>query len=94
MMQNEWKGARKVERSTVRKRLPVKVFIERTRQMEPRRMNQLVLAIIADLAISHYPLLVLAQTAATRAGSPTFEVASIRQNANPNPRWKMYFTAD
>ena len=60
--------------------------------MDHGHVNQLVLAIIADLAIAHYPL--LAQTAATPAGTPTFEVASIRQNANPNPRWNMYFTAD
>ncbi len=59
--------------------------------MDPRRVNQLVLAIIADIAISHCSL--LAQTAATPGGTPAFEVASIRQNTNPNPRWNMYFTA-
>ncbi len=36
----------------------------------------------------------LAQTPASTAGSPAYEVASIRQNMNPNPRWSMSFTPD
>jgi uncharacterized protein (TIGR03435 family) len=53
---------------------------------------RVVLVIIADVAIAHCPL--IAQEAATPAGTPTFEVASVRQNPNPNPRWKMSFTPD
>jgi uncharacterized protein (TIGR03435 family) len=60
--------------------------------MDHRSVRKLVLVIIADLAIAHCPL--LAQTAATPVGNPKFEVASIRQNNNPNPGWQMYFTAD
>lgn len=55
-------------------------------------IRRLVLVILADLVIAHCPL--LAQTAVTPSGTPTLEVASIRQNINPNPRWKMSFTAD
>jgi uncharacterized protein (TIGR03435 family) len=38
-------------------------------------------------------LIAAAQTAVP-AKAPTFEVASIRQNMNPNPHWHMFFTAD
>jgi uncharacterized protein (TIGR03435 family) len=34
------------------------------------------------------------QSPAPAAPAPSFEVASIRENANPNPRWRMSFTAD
>jgi uncharacterized protein (TIGR03435 family) len=60
--------------------------------MDLGRVRQVVLVIIADVAIAHCPL--VAQTAATPAGTPTFEVASIRQNLSSNPRWKMSFTPD
>lgn len=36
----------------------------------------------------------VAQTIAPSASAPSFEVASVRQNQNPNPRWNMYFTPD
>jgi uncharacterized protein (TIGR03435 family) len=55
-------------------------------------VRQLGLVIIANFVIVRCPL--WAQTAAKAAGTPTFEVASIRENTNPNPRWNMYFTAD
>lgn len=45
---------------------------------------------LSGLAFAHWPL--SAQT--SPAGTPVFEVASIRQNMNPNPRWRMGFTAD
>jgi uncharacterized protein (TIGR03435 family) len=41
-----------------------------------------------------YASIALAQTRAAPAQAPGFEVASIRQNMNPNPRWRMSFTAD
>lgn len=39
------------------------------------------------------PLVSLAQTTAA-ASTPEYEVASVRQNLNPNPSWRMGFTAD
>ena len=60
--------------------------------MDDGSFRQVVPAIIAYLAIAHAPL--FAQTATTPADTPTFEVASIRQNTNPNPRWNMSFTPD
>ena len=35
-----------------------------------------------------------AQTAATNTERPAYEVVSVRQNLNPNPAWRMNFTAD
>lgn len=35
-----------------------------------------------------------AQTAATNTEGPAYEVASVKQNLNPNPAWRMDFTAD
>jgi uncharacterized protein (TIGR03435 family) len=55
-------------------------------------LRQVVLLIIAAPAISPCPL--TAQTAGTPAGPPAFEVASIHQNLNPNPRWNINFTPD
>lgn len=60
--------------------------------MNPGRGRKVVFATILGLMIVYCPL--MAQTAATPAETPTFEVASIRQNLNPNPAWSMYFTAD
>jgi len=60
--------------------------------MDHLSLRQVVLALITDLTIAH--CLLFAQTAATPAGTPTFEVAIIRQNTNPNPRWNMNFTQD
>jgi uncharacterized protein (TIGR03435 family) len=55
-------------------------------------IREVAIVVIAELAIACSPL--MAQTAATPAGAPRFEVASIRQDMNPNPRWNMYFTPD
>jgi uncharacterized protein (TIGR03435 family) len=60
--------------------------------MDHEGLRQIAPAIIAYLVIAPVPL--LAQTAAKAGSTPTFEVASIRQNMNPNPRWNMYFTPD
>lgn len=76
----------------LKKRLPVRLFIGGAGQMDHRSFRQLALVITADLAIAHCSL--LAQTPAIPSSPPTFEVASIRQNTNPNPRWNMSFTAD
>jgi hypothetical protein len=48
--------------------------------------------LLVDLTIACCPL--MAQTVAPPASAPTFEVASIRQNNNPDPHWSMNFTAD
>ncbi len=37
---------------------------------------------------------VLAQTLAVSQAAPGYEVVSIRQNLNPQPRWQMSFTRD
>jgi uncharacterized protein (TIGR03435 family) len=34
------------------------------------------------------------QAASTTEKAPRYEVASVKENTNPNPRWNMYFTAD
>jgi uncharacterized protein (TIGR03435 family) len=47
---------------------------------------------ITALAVVHCSL--FAQTASAPPDTPAFEVASIRQNMNPNPRWSMNFTAN
>jgi uncharacterized protein (TIGR03435 family) len=48
------------------------------------------------LAITGFVLATLFATAQTPplARTPTFEVASVKQNLNPNPRWHMSFTPD
>jgi uncharacterized protein (TIGR03435 family) len=60
--------------------------------MDYKAVRQFAFAITASLAIAHCRL--LAQALATPTGIPTYEVASIRQNTNPNPAWSMGFTAD
>jgi uncharacterized protein (TIGR03435 family) len=60
--------------------------------MDSGSIRHVVLVTIAALAVAHRPL--LAQTAATPAASPAYEVASIHQNMNPDPRWNLYFTPD
>lgn len=60
--------------------------------MDHGNLRQVVPAITACLVVAHASL--VAQTAPVLASAPTFEVASIRQNMNPNPRWKMSFTPD
>jgi uncharacterized protein (TIGR03435 family) len=60
--------------------------------MDQGSVRQLVLVIIADLAIAHCPL--LAQSTATSASTPTFDVVSVRENLTPQPRWRMSFTDD
>jgi uncharacterized protein (TIGR03435 family) len=60
--------------------------------MHHRSFRQIVLVTIADLAIALCPL--WAQSMAIPASTPTFEVASIRQNMNPNPAWSLNFTND
>jgi uncharacterized protein (TIGR03435 family) len=60
--------------------------------MDNRIFRQAVPATVAYLVFAYFPL--LSQTGTAPAGTPTFEVASIRQNMNPNPRWNMSFTPD
>ena len=49
---------------------------------------------IAVAACAVAPLSFAQSAANAAAAGPAFEVASIRQNMNPNPRWRMFFTAD
>jgi uncharacterized protein (TIGR03435 family) len=60
--------------------------------MYDRSFGRIVFVIMVDMAIAHFPL--LGQAVDAPVGAPTFEVASITQNMNPNPRWNMYFTQD
>lgn len=60
--------------------------------MNHENFRRLLFVILTDLAMAHSFL--SAQTPIAAADSPTFEVASIRQNLNPNPRWNMAFTPD
>jgi uncharacterized protein (TIGR03435 family) len=55
-------------------------------------IRQIVVLLAAALGGAHYPL--PAQTAAAPAVTPAYDIASIHQNLNPNPRWRMEFTPD
>ena len=50
--------------------------------------------LIAVVACAAAPISLAQSATNAAAAGPTFEVASIRQNMNPNPRWHMFFTAD
>lgn len=58
--------------------------------MNDRSVGRIVLAIMIALTIAKCPLYAHAGT----GGTPTYEIASIRQNLNPNPAWRMSFTSD
>jgi len=60
--------------------------------MNDRSVGRIVFVILVALAIAHFPL--YPQTAFTPASTPAYEVASVRQNLNPNPAWSMSFTYD
>ena len=51
-----------------------------------------VCAVITALSVGYGSL--LAQTSHLGEDTPRFEVASVRQNLNPNPAWRMEFTPD
>lgn len=55
-------------------------------------LRRVICGVVTAMAAGDCSL--LAQTASTPEGTPKFEVASIRQNLNPNPAWRMEFTPD
>ncbi|MFP5209954.1 MAG: TIGR03435 family protein [Acidobacteriota bacterium] len=58
------------------------------------RVSRKLPLLIAVAACAIAPVAVAQAAASVPVAGPTFEVASIRQNMNPNPRWHMFFTAD
>lgn len=55
-------------------------------------IRRIMVGVVTAMAGRHCSL--SAQTAPTPEVTPKFEVASIRQNLNPNPAWRMEFTPD
>ena len=62
--------------------------------MTTYRIPRKLLLLIAAVGSAAAPAAFAQAAAKAPSAGPTFEVASIRQNMNPNPRWHMFFTAD
>ena len=62
--------------------------------MTTYRTPRKLLLLIAAVGSAAAPAAFAQAAAKAPSAGPTFEVASIRQNMNPNPRWHMFFTAD